>query len=154
LEKLFDITLKNRVILHKFLTETPKEDLFIIPDGFNNNIWWNIAHVVVTQQILVYKLSGKTLLISDELVGMYKKGTAPDGKPVSDTEIEDVKILLFSTVEETQRAYDNGEFTNYDSYTTTPKVTLDSAADAIAFNIFHEGIHLGSILALKRAIAK
>jgi hypothetical protein len=33
--------------------------LNIVPDGFNNSIAWNIAHILVTQQLLHYKLSGK-----------------------------------------------------------------------------------------------
>lgn len=154
LEKLFDITVKNRAILHKFLTGTSKEDLFVIPKGFNNNIWWNIAHVVVTQQLLVYKFSGKNLLISEELVEKYKKGTTPDETPVSDAQIKEIENLLFSTIEETKEEYKNGGFKEYNSYTTSANVTLDNAEDAIAFNVFHEGIHLGSILALKRALAK
>ncbi|WP_370628048.1 DinB family protein [Cellulophaga sp. HaHa_2_1] len=52
MEKLFNITLQNRKILYKFLKDTPREQLLKIPEGFRNNIWWNIAHVVVTQQVL------------------------------------------------------------------------------------------------------
>jgi len=35
---------------------------------------------------------------------------------------------------------------------TTPKIPLNNVEDAIAFNVFHEGIHTGSILALAKAI--
>lgn len=154
MEKLFDTTLKNRIILHRFLTETPREDLFVIPDGFNNNLWWNIAHVLVTQQLLVYKMSGKNLLISDALVAKYKKGTVPTEEPVSEAEIKEVETLLLSVPKQTEEDYAKGIFTSFESYTTTPKVTLNSVEDAITFNVFHEGIHLGSILALRRALAK
>jgi len=154
LEKLFDTTLKNRIILHRFLTETPREDLFVIPDGFNNNLFWNIAHVVVTQQILVYGKSGKDFLISNKLVEKYKKGTVPTEASVSEDEIKEIEELLLSVPKQTEEDYANGAFTSYESYTTTPKVTLDSVEDAITFNVFHEGIHLGSIFALRRALAK
>jgi hypothetical protein len=46
-----------------------------VPEGFNNNIIWNIAHVIVTQQILVYKLSGLPMIVTDEMVEKYRKGT-------------------------------------------------------------------------------
>lgn len=152
MEKLFDVILKNRTMLHHHLHTIPKEDLFKIPKGFNNNIWWNIAHVVVTTQILAYKLSGNNYVIEEELVNRYRKGTFPEGEP-SDAEMEKIATYLFSTVEQLQTDYNNGKFTTYEDYMTTPKVQLQSVEDAISFNVFHEGIHLGSILALKRAVA-
>lgn len=152
MEKLLDIILKNRKILHNHLQNTPKEDLFKIPKGFNNNIWWNIAHVVVTTQILAYQLSGLGFTIEEELVNKYRKGTFPQGEP-SEEEIEKISKYLFSTVEQMETDYKNGKFKMYKEYMTTPKVHLQNVEDAISFNVFHEGIHLGSILALKRAIA-
>lgn len=147
MEKLFDITLKNRKILYKFLTNTPREQLLNIPEGFRNNIWWNIAHVVVTQQLLVYKFSGLPMRVSDELVDKFKKGTVPDGT-ATDEEIDEITGFLFSTIEWTQEDYEKGNFKSFSEYTTSVDITLSSVEDAIAFNAFHEGIHLGSILAL------
>ncbi len=153
MEYLLDITLKNRKILHQFLTETPREQLFEIPVGFNNNIWWNIVHVVVTQQLLVYKMSNLQMRIDDEMVEAYRKGTFPKGE-VSDEEFKKVEALLFSTVEWLKEDYENGLFKEFNSYTTSVNVSLNKVEDSIAFNTFHEGIHLGSILALKRAVKR
>jgi hypothetical protein len=47
------------------------------PEGYSNNLIWNIAHIIVVQQMLVYKLSGLPMMISDEMVEKYKKGTKP-----------------------------------------------------------------------------
>lgn len=153
MEKLFNITLQNRKILYKFLKDTPREQLLEIPDGYRNNIWWNIAHIVVTQQLLVYKLSGLPMKVSEDLVEKFKKGTIPGGM-ASDEEIEAIKGYLFSTIEWAQEDYEKGLFTNYHSYTTSVNVTINKVEDAIAFNIFHEGIHLGAILALFKMVTK
>ena len=153
MEKTFDILLKNRKILYNFLRNTPKEDLFRIPEGFNNNIWWNIAHVVVTPQLLMYKLSGLDFTIEEELVNKYKKGTFPNGEP-SEKEMEKISAYLFSTVKHIQLDYEHGKFQNFQEYMTTPKIGLSSPEDALSFNVFHEGIHLGAILALKKALAR
>lgn len=147
MEKLFNITLQNRKTLYRILKDTSTEQLLNIPDGFRNNIWWNIAHVVVTQQILVYKLSGLPMRISEALVDKFRKGTVPDGT-ATEEEIEIITGFLFSTIEWTQEDYTNGLFKTYNEYTTSVKVTLSSVEDAIAFNVYHEGLHLGSILAL------
>ena len=147
MEKPFNITLQNRKILYKFLQDTPRDQLLNIPDGFRNNIWWNIAHVVVTQQILVYKLSGLPMKISEALIDKFKKGTVPDGT-ATEEEIKTIKGFLFSTIEWTQEDYENGLFKDFNEYTTSVNVTLSNVEDAIAFNVYHEGLHMGSILAL------
>jgi len=151
LENLFDITLKNRQRLHHILENTSKEDLLKIPEGFRNNIWWNIAHVMVTEQRLVYKMSGLPMNVSDELVNKFRKGTAPDGN-ATDQEIQKVKDLLIATVENTNTDYDKGIFKNFNEYTTSANVTLRNVEDALAFNLFHEGLHLGTILSLQKLL--
>jgi hypothetical protein len=151
LERLFNITLQNRKILYKILTNTPKAQLAEIPEGYRNNIWWNVAHVVVTQQLLVYKLSGKDMKVPEELVDKFKKGTVPDGT-VNDDEIDLIKGFLFSTVEWAQGDYENGLFKEFNEYTTSANVTLKNVEDAIAFNLFHEGLHLGVILSLEKVL--
>lgn len=151
MEQLSIIVRQNRKILYKYLTGLSEEELFAIPKGFNNNIWWNVAHVVVTQQKLVYGLSGNPLQISKELVEQYQKGTFPEGRP-SVSEIDEIKKLLFELPEKTEADYKDGVFKHFKSYMTTPKVELNSVEDAMAFNVFHEGLHLGSIMALLRAV--
>ena len=145
------ITLQNRKNLLAILENTPKEDLLRIPKEFRNNIWWNIAHVVVTQQILVYKFSGVPMLVSEELAAKFMKGTVPDGA-ASDDEIAQITGVLVSTIERTQEDYEAGRFKDFKPYTTSAKVTLNNVQDAISFNNFHEGIHLGSIFALKKML--
>lgn len=151
MEKLFDITLKNRRILYKFLNETPREALLKIPEGYRNNIWWNIAHVVVTQQLLVYKMSNLPMRVEEALIDKFKKGTVPDGT-ATEAEIDSIKGYLFATVEWLQEDYEKGVFKEFNTYTTTPNVTLENVEDAIAFNVFHEGLHLGVILSLIKAL--
>ncbi len=147
----FDITLKNRKLLKSFIENLSLKELNKIPEGFNNNIIWNIAHTIVTQQLLVYKLSGLPMIVSDELVDSYRKGTKPE-KDLSQAEVDFVKGLLFSTIEKTEEDYKNKVFQTYNQYTVTTKSTLSNVEEAIEFNNFHEGIHLGYILALRKSL--
>lgn len=151
MEQLFTITRQHRKILLNYLKKIPITLLTKVPSGYNNNIWWNIAHVVVTQQKLVYGLSDLPLNLSDKWVSSYQKGTFPQGVPTEDEQVE-LEALLFSTIEKTEKDYLDKRFKHYDSYMTSPKVPLNSVEDAIAFNVFHEGLHLGSIMALTRAV--
>jgi len=151
LEKLFDISLQNRKILYKILSGTSKDELLKIPEGFRNNIWWNIAHVVVTQQLLVYKMSGLQVRVPQKLIDKFRKGTVPEGT-ATDEEIKMIEGFLFSTVEWAEEDYKAGLFKEFNEYTTSANVTLRNIDDALAFNVFHEGLHLGAILALQKAV--
>jgi len=147
----FDITLKNRNIMASFLDSFSTKELNKIPKGFSNNLIWNIAHLVVTQQLLTYNLSGLPMLISDEMVKKFRKGSKPEDD-VSQKEVNEIKDLLFSTLEKTKEDYKKGLFKNYNNYTVTTKNTLTNVEQAIEFNNFHEGIHLGYILAMKKSL--
>lgn len=153
MEKIFDITIQNRKILYKILKRTPPEFLFKIPEGYRNNIWWNIAHVVATQQILVYKFSNLPARIDDSLVQKFRKGTLPDISP-TDEEIDHIAAFLLSTAEWAQEDYENGVFKEYNEYKTSTKVILRNVEDALAFNLYHEGLHLGVILSLEKILLK
>lgn len=151
-KNLFEIILQNRRNLQAILTKTPKEKLLAIPEGFNNNIFWNIAHTVVTQQILCYKFSGLEIRVPQNLVDKFMKGTVPDGT-ATDEEISLVSNLLISTIEWTKKDYEAQLFQDYREYTTSARVTLKNIDDAVAFNSFHEGLHIGVIVLLMRHVS-
>jgi len=151
-ENLFEITLQNRRNLYSILTKTPKEKLLAIPEGFNNNIFWNIAHTIVTQQVLCYKFSGLQMRVPDEMVEKFKKGSVPDGT-ATDEEIMMVADFLISTAEWAKEDYGTQLFQNYQEYTTSARVTLKNIDDALTFNLFHEGLHIGVIILLMRHVA-
>ncbi|WP_298542209.1 DinB family protein [uncultured Aquimarina sp.] len=151
MKDLLEITRTNRRLLLKIMDNYSLEDLNRVPEGFSNNLIWNIAHVVVTQQLLVYKLSGLPLIIDDELVNLYKKGTKTE-RTVSQEEVSTIRELLFSTLDKTEEDISADIFKEYTEYPTSTGFVLKSVKDAISFNNFHEGIHLGYILALKKSL--
>ena len=148
---LFEITLQHRKNLYSILTKTSKENLLKIPKGFNNNIYWNIAHTLVTQQILFYKLSALQMRVPVELVDKYKKGSVPDGT-ATDEEIKIVADFLISTIQWAKEDYESQLFQEYHEYTTSARVSLRNIDDAVAFNLFHEGLHLGAIILLLKHV--
>ena len=143
---------KTRSFFNGIIENTSIEDLNKIPKGFNNNIIWNIGHIVVTEQLLVYKLSGLPTMVSEALIDKYKKGTKPEGI-VSQSEVNDIKNLLFSTIKKTEEDYKGDVFKNYQEYTvSTTGNTLSNVDDALDFVHFHEGMHFGYVLAQLRAL--
>lgn len=147
----FDICLKNRQLLESFLDKLTLDELNKVPPGFNNNVIWNIAHTIVTQQLLVYKNSELPMFVSDDMVAMYKKGTKAE-RNVTQQDIDEIRGLLFSSLDKLIEDYNKGLFKTYIAYTVSTKSTLTNVNEALEFNNFHEGIHLGYILALKKSL--
>jgi hypothetical protein len=148
----FEITQKTRYIFNSFLEDYTLEQLTKVPEGFSNSIFWNIKHVVVTQQLLVYKLSGLPLLVSEAAVLAYKKGTYPSDATVTQEDVNVLKKQLFTTLEQTQKDYQKGLFKKFTPYTVSTNTTLNNVDEALEFNNFHEGIHLGVLFGLRRFV--
>ena len=146
-----NILKKSRQLTLKAIENCTIEQLNTIPKGFKNSIAWNITHLVVTQQLLCYKLSGLNCLVSDEMIANFQKGTAPTYS-ISETEFEAIKNQFISLPEILEEDYSKGMFQKYVEYKTSVDITLNSIDDGIMFNNYHEGIHLGVILQLLKFI--
>lgn len=151
MQKNFDILIKTRQLLLKITENLSMEQLNKIPQGYKNNIAWNIAHLAVTQQLLCYKLSGLNCLVSEEMIANFQKGTAPN-YVISQTEFETIKTLFLQLPIKLEEDYNKGIFKNYSEYKTSVNITLNSVEDGIIFNTYHEGIHLGIILQLMKFV--
>jgi hypothetical protein len=141
----------SRTMVSKILASHSLEQLNKIPASFSNNMIWNIAHIIVTQQLLVYKLSGLPMMVSDEMIEKYKKGTKPE-QEVTQAEVDEIKSLLFSTIEKTKEDYENGVFKNFQEYPTSTGFVLANLEGAMNFNNFHEGLHIGVLMSIRKLV--
>lgn len=151
MQKEFNIWETNRKKFLTYLEKYSLEQLNTIPKGFKNNLIWNIGHVIVVQQALVYKSSGLTGYVSADLFNLFKPGTIPTGYTTQNDIIE-LKDLLISIVEKTRIDYSNGIFSNFEKRTISTGFELETIEDAIAFNNYHEGMHMGYLMSIKKFI--
>ncbi|MFB0910680.1 MAG: DinB family protein, partial [Flavobacterium sp.] len=91
------------------------------------------------------------MMISDEMVEKYKKGTKPE-HIASQAEVDEIQLLLMETINQTESDLENKIFSNYQEYPTSAGIVLKSTSDAIAFNDFHEGMHIGVIMSIRKFI--
>lgn len=151
-----DTTFKAFLAVRRKLAEEVKEltldQLNKIPKGFNNNILWNLGHVLVVHQLLAYRLSGLPLLLDETLIQQFSKGTAPQGNYSNDT-AEKIKRLLVCTADDLEQDYKSGLFVKFNPYIIqTFNIELLTIEEAIRFISIHDATHFGYVLALKRAI--
>ena len=152
MEKQFEILRANRLLILKIIENLTLAQLNKIPNGFKNNIAWNVAHLIVTQQLLCYKLAGLNILVTEEMVETFQNGTSPN-RDVTQDELDTIKEQLLALPNTFEEDYSAKIFNNYKPYhPTSVNVTLNNINEAFEFNNFHEGIHLGIILSLKKFV--
>lgn len=153
MNKQFELLKATRINLLKVLEETPTASLLEIPSGFNNNIIWNIYHVLASQQLLAYGLSQTPFRLDKEFIFQFKSGTKPSGE--EDLQLIDfAKDKLLVTVKQLSDDYQKSIFGDFKTVQTSYGLELQSIEDAIYFNNLHEAMHLGHIKALQRLLLR
>jgi hypothetical protein len=145
-----EIIKKTRAYILDSVKELTIDQLNKIPAGFNNNVIWNLGHLVAAQQGVCYLRAGLKPRIDEDFLDKYKKGSRPE-RFLDEEELKKIKGLFLSSLDELKQDYESGLWTGYNSWTTSYGVELNSIEDAIQFLNFHEGLHTGYIMALKRA---
>ena len=146
--KLLNVSIQNII---KLVEDVSVENLNKIPAGFPNNLIWHVAHLEVTQKLLIYGLSGNNLNLEADFVANYRKGTAPTAI-LSAAECEQI-IEGFKTQFETLQAdLKQDIFKEYKPYPTSYNFEIASLQDAITFNNLHYGLHFSSMLRLKKML--
>ena len=151
MHQVFDITRTSRKVLSQFLESHTLEQLNKVPHGFNNNLIWNIAHIIVVQQMLVYNLSGLPMMVSEDMIAKYKRGTKPESD-VAPEEVDAIQSLLFETINRTKADFNEKIFKSYQEFTSMSGFTMRNAEDAMAFNYYHEGMHIGMMMSIRKFI--
>lgn len=139
--------------VRKFMDRTIKtlniDELNTIPTGFNNNIVWNLGHLLAIQQQIIYGASGLPLKLETTYLDLFKPSTKPETK-YNEQEINDIKKLIITQTEELEKDWENGVFKEYRSWTHGDTgIVVDSIESALKFLIFHESMHFEAIKLIK-----
>lgn len=151
MDATFKIWETNRKHHLKLIENYSLEQLNKIPEGFSNNLAWNLGHIIVAQQGLVYRLSGLPINVTDEMNEKYRNGSKPTGT-TTQAEVDELKVLLFSLLEQTKEDYAAGKFVTYNEYTTGTGFHLANLKDAMEFNNYHEGLHFGFMMNIRKFV--
>ena len=89
--------------------------------------------------------------VSDDLFGIYKPGTRPTGTTTQE-EADELKELLISHTEKTKSDFYEGKFQSFTPLTTSTGFHLTSLNDAIEFNNYHEALHYGFMMNIRKFI--
>jgi hypothetical protein len=151
MESTFKTWETGRQHMLTFFDNYTLEQLNKIPEGFSNNLIWNLGHVIVAQQSLYYKISGLETSLSPEFTEAYKPGSRPTGQTTQD-EVDEIKALMMELLHKTKEDYKNGLFKIFNPRKTLTGFQLDTLEDAIEFNNYHEAMHYGMMLNIRKFV--
>ncbi|WP_261382322.1 DinB family protein [Mucilaginibacter achroorhodeus] len=151
IDKQLEIVRKTRLSILNILTEFSLEKLNKIPTGFNNNIIWNLGHMVATQYKICYLKAGLDDMIDDDFYKRYESGSKPEG-PADEREYELIKSLFITSLDKLASDHKAKIFDNYPTWTTRYGVDIGNIDEALAFLPFHEGLHNGYIMAMRKVV--
>ncbi len=133
------------------INELSIEQLNHMPHGFNNNIIWNMGHLLASQESIMYKRSGQELHVDQRFIDAYKNGSRPMVK-VEAVEIKYIKDLLISSLNQIEEDLNQGKFSNYIPWTVSIGIEIKTKDDALSFLPYHEGLHQGLIQVFARKV--
>jgi hypothetical protein len=140
-----------RVKVLEIIAPLTIQQLNHIPTGFNNNIIWNLGHMVAAQQGVFYKRAGLDIVVDEEFFNTYKPGSKPE-RFLDAAELEKITGLLSSSLTQLEADLKTDKFANYPTWTTRYGIDLHTVTDALHFLPFHEGLHIGTIVAMNKIV--
>ncbi len=150
-KSLYKTVRATRGYMAQQVADLSEEQLLQVPDGLRNNILWHVGHVVQSEAGIVYGRSGLDVPLPNHYTALYKGGTSPaDWTETPD--IPDVMEHLKTQTGTIYNEYKDGKFEGYGGFEMVPKYTLDTIEEAFAFNIFHESIHVGMVMTMRKLI--
>ncbi|TKC09624.1 DinB family protein [Pedobacter frigoris] len=142
---------KLRLYVFNAVNESSAAQLNKVPSGFNNNIIWNVAHLVTAQEGVCYLRAKLPAPTGMNFFNSYKPGSRPE-KDLSAEDIDHIKELLAGSLDRLESDLQQHIFTEYVPWVTRYGVEINNIEEALNFLPFHEGMHMGYIAALQRLV--
>lgn len=126
-----------------------EEEAERIPTGFNNNIRWNLGHVCLDQYLWIRVLTKDALPVSPSFNEWFGYGTNPSHFTEQTPTIAELIQFLKEQPDVIQEKYQD----RLEEEFLPTEMGMHTIEQVLIRTIFHEGLHIGAIQALKRQIS-
>jgi uncharacterized protein (DUF1810 family) len=127
----------------KIIEVTEEPQLTMIPKGFNNNILWNLGHIYVIQEQMVFPPMGEPSHLNEPLIHLFNKKTTPMNWTIEPPTLDELTTLLKNQTTRIRDTFgDRPDDNLLQPFTLFKSLTFNSLSDVLTFTMFHEGMHL------------
>ncbi|MEB3102661.1 DinB family protein [Ferviditalea candida] len=119
-----------------------------IPAGFNNNIRWNLGHILTVHEMLIFQLNNEKSGIPGDYVELFKNGSKPADWQQTPPSLEVLKQHLKDQMLKIRETFSG----RLDQEAAKPFKEMKTIGEIINFSFYHEGLHTGYIWAMKKTL--
>lgn len=120
----------------------------IIPIGFNNNVRWNAGHIYLDQFLWIEFLTKEKTQVPDEFRTWFGYGTSPLNFTKETPSLEELKKLLKSQPDQIKELYGH----RLEEEFPATEMGMFTIEQVLIRTIFHEGMHLQTIIDIKKLL--
>ncbi|MGA9289138.1 MAG: DinB family protein [Anaerobacillus sp.] len=149
-EQIFQQVNLVRKATLKVMDSVTEEQADQQPEGFNNTIRWNFGHIYVVQNALIAKYGGKSIETPSRYFQLFGPGTKPADWQGDIPSLDELKQKLEEhpvRLKEVLTGQLNDE-------AAEAFLSLPTVGEILNFTLYHEGVHTGTIKALKANTAE
>jgi uncharacterized damage-inducible protein DinB len=147
-EVLFNQLETYRSYILGVLENVSEEVADVIPEGFNNNIRWNLGHIYLDQYLWIQAVTKEKAGVPEQFQTWFGYGTSPANFTPETPTIDELRNLLKEQPAQIKAQY--GERLEEDFPPT--EMGMHTIEQVLIRTIFHEGMHLQTILDLKKCM--
>jgi len=136
---------RTREGVMKALEGVSPEMADVIPVGFNNNIRWQVGHILYAGELHLFPGKGT---LPAEYANFFDSGSKPRE---SKEGVPSLETLLAELKEQHVRIHDIPDEA-FDEKLSRPLPGLETFGEFAAMMAYHEAMHLGQIQSLKRVV--
>jgi len=127
----------------------------VIPEGFRNNIRWNLGHIVATTDRLAFGIAGLPSRAPDGYAKWFGRDSSPGTWEGDVPGLEEIIARLEEQPERIRESLEGRLDTPLDKpYPLPSGLTFHTIGEALNYSMYHEGVHLGTIKSYLRQIRK
>ncbi len=141
---------RNRTL--KIMKECPEASLERIPAGFENHILWNLGHIFTISEKLLFLDFDLPHHLPADFPGMFGNGTRPSRTEFGNVSPDRIFNLLAGQPERIEKIdKDVSKSRLSKPFQSSTGIIYDTVEKRMQFSIYHEGVHTGYIMAMRRA---
>ncbi|MEK4148019.1 DinB family protein [Robertmurraya sp. FSL W8-0741] len=145
-EVLFNQLEAYRSLTLKTIENISEEQAELIPNGFNNNIRWNLGHLYLDQYLWIQAVTKEKVNLPEVFQRSFGFRTSPSDFTAETPSTQELKTLLKNQPSEIKKLF--GERLEEEFEPTD--MGMYTIEQVLIRTIFHEGIHFQAILDIKK----